>query len=117
VTGESRFVLIKKRTILAPRPTGLDTGFKFFTALPPDVANVCRTEVDGAPAFPALTSTNNQFQFTVNGWAGTNYVVPATTNLAAANWIPLTTNAAPFLFIQTNASSFGQRFYRAKIWP
>jgi hypothetical protein len=64
-----------------------------------------------------VTSTNHQFQFTVNGWAGTNYVVPATTNLAAANWIPLTTNAAPFLFIQTNASSFGQRFYRAKIWP
>jgi hypothetical protein len=44
-------------------------------------------------------------------------VVQTTTNLAAANWIPLTTNAAPFLFIQTNASSFGQRLYRAKIWP
>jgi hypothetical protein len=43
----------------------------------------------GAPAFTALTSTNQQFQFTVNGWAGTNYVVPATTNLAAANWIRL----------------------------
>jgi hypothetical protein len=28
-----------------------------------------RTEVDGAPAFSALTSTNNQFQFTVNGCA------------------------------------------------
>jgi hypothetical protein len=44
-------------------------------------------------------------------------VVQATTNLTATNWISLTTNAAPFLFTQTNASSFSQRFYRAKIWP
>jgi hypothetical protein len=84
--------------LTSPQQIGQDTGCKFFTALPPDVDDVFRTEVDGAPAFSALTSTNNQFQFTVNGWAGTNYVVPATTNLAAANWIPLTTNAAPFWF-------------------
>jgi hypothetical protein len=44
-------------------------------------------------------------------------VVQATTNLTATNWISLATNAAPFLFTQTNASSFSQRFYRAKIWP
>jgi len=60
---------------------------------------------------------NNQFRFTVNGWTGTNYVVQATTNLTTTNWISLTTNAAPFLFTQTNASLFSQRFYRAKIWP
>jgi hypothetical protein len=42
--------------------------------------------------------------------SGTNHVVQATTNLTATNWISLTTNAAPFLFTQTNASSFSQHF-------
>jgi hypothetical protein len=32
------------------------------------------------------------------------------------NWISLLTNAAPFTFTQSNASSFSQRFYHAKIW-
>jgi hypothetical protein len=52
---------------------------------------------------------------TVNGWTGTNYVVQATTNLTTANWISLATNPAPFQFIQSNANTFNQRFYRAKI--
>jgi len=26
-------------------------------------------------------------------------------------------NSAPFQFIETNANTFSQRFYRAKIWP
>jgi hypothetical protein len=40
-------------------------------------------------------------------------VVQAATNLAAPNWISLQTNAAPFVFIQSNAQLFSQRFYRA----
>ena len=40
-----------------------------------------------APSFSLIAFTNGQFQFTVNGTAGTNYVVQATTNLAAPNWI------------------------------
>jgi hypothetical protein len=32
------------------------------------------------------------------------------------NWISLLTNAAPFTFTQSNASSFSQRFYHLKIW-
>ena len=101
----------------SPQKIGQDTGFTFFTALPPDIASVFRAEVDGTPAFSTATLTNNQFRFTVHGWSGTNYVVQATTNLTTTNWISPTTNAAPFLFTQTNASSFSQRFYRAKIWP
>jgi endonuclease G, mitochondrial len=103
--------------VTSPRKIEQDTGFTFFTALPPDVANVFRTEVDGTPYFSASVYTNNQFRFTVNGWTGTNYVVQATTNLVTANWISLKTNAAPFQFAETNASSVSQRFYRAKIWP
>lgn len=106
-----------KNYVTSPRKIEQDTGFTFFTALPTDIAAVFRAEVDGAPIFSLPTLTNNQFQFTVNGWTGTNYVVQATTNLATANWISLKTNAAPFVFTQTNASSFGRRFYRAMIWP
>ena len=103
--------------VTSPQKIEQNTDFTFFTTLSPDVASVFRTEVDGTPTFSTATLTNNQFCFTVNGWSGTNYVVQATTNLTTTNWISLTTNAAPFLFTQTNASSFSQRFYRAKIWP
>ena len=103
--------------VTSPQKIEQDTGFTFFTALPADVAAVFRAEIDGAPSFSALTFTDNQFRFTVNGWTATNYVVQATTNLISTNWISLKTNAAPFQFIETNVNSFSQRFYRAKIWP
>jgi hypothetical protein len=70
-----------------------------------------------APSFTLLAFTNNQFQFTVTGTAGSNYVVQTTTNLTAPNWIPQKTNAAPFVFIQSNANLFNQRFYRALVNP
>ena len=59
-------------------------------------------------------TTNNQFQFTVTGTAGSNYAVQVAANLAApAAWISLFTNASPFTFVDSNASNFPQRFYRA----
>lgn len=77
------------------------------------------TFVEGADVtwFSSFIFTNNQFQLTVNGTAGTNYIVQATTNLAASDWVSLSTNAAPFVFVETNANSFSQRFYRALIAP
>jgi hypothetical protein len=104
--------------VTSPQKIEQDTGLTFFTALPADVGAALRVKVDGAagaPALSALIVTNNQFRFTVNGDAGSNYVVQATTNLATASWISLATNVAPFLFIQSNAGSFGQRFYRAAV--
>ena len=64
------------------------------------------------PSLSAFTLMNNQFQFTVGGTTGSNYVVQATTNLSTPNWMPLLTNPAPFVFTQSNAGMFGQRFYR-----
>ena len=67
----------------------------------------------GAPALltaPALTGT--QFGFTVSGTAGLNYIVQASTNLSATNWIPIFTNASPFPFGDTNVVA-PQKFYRA----
>ena len=103
--------------VTSPQKIEQDTGLTFFTTLPANITSVFDTEIDGVPAFSTFVFTNNQFQFTVNGWAGTNYVVQATTNLATANWISLKTNAAPFVFTQTNAAMFSQRFYRAMIGP
>jgi hypothetical protein len=64
----------------------------------------------GSPTY----TTNNQFQFTVNGTAGSNYVVQVATNLSSPTaWVSLFTNASPFTFVDSNANSFQQKFYRA----
>lgn len=52
------------------------------------------------------------FGFMVNGVAGTQYVVEASTNLV--NWVSLTTNAVPFAFTDSQSAQFSQRFYRSR---
>jgi hypothetical protein len=65
----------------------------------------------GSPIYTA----NNQFQFTVSGTAGSNYVVQVATNLNAPTvWISLFTNTSPFTFVDSSAQNFPQRFYRAQ---
>jgi hypothetical protein len=54
--------------------------------------------------------SSGQFSFTVTGDTGQQYVVQASTNLL--DWVSLQTNAAPFLFADTNAAGFHQRYYR-----
>jgi hypothetical protein len=74
------------------------------------------------PPAPALLSacvfdTNRCFQFALSGTTGVNYVVQASTNPSASNWVSLLTNAAPFRFVDTNTSFFTQRFYRSLSLP
>ncbi len=59
----------------------------------------------------------NQFQFTVTGAAGSNYVVQVSTNLSGTNWVSLFTNTSPFTFTDSNASILPQGFYRAVLLP
>ena len=61
-------------------------------------------------------STNGQFQFSVNGVIGEHYTVQTSTNLRVGNWIPVLTNASPFVFQETNGH-FPQRFYRVIYAP
>ena len=68
-----------------------------------------------APTFTSVSFTNQQFQFTIQGTVGSNYVVQAATSLNPANWIPVLTNAAPFTFTESNL--FPQRFYRSLVLP
>jgi hypothetical protein len=64
---------------------------------------------------PGSLSGNGQFQLTVAGLPGYNYIVQASTNLTV--WTPLQTNPAPFLFLDTNAWQYPRRFYRTVFAP
>jgi endonuclease/exonuclease/phosphatase family metal-dependent hydrolase len=70
-----------------------------------------------APTLSNTTFFGGQFQFTLTGTATSNYVVQATTNLAGGSWLSVQTNAAPFVFVETNAISSPQRFYRGQVVP
>ena len=58
-------------------------------------------------------NANNQFQFTVAGAPGTNYVVQVSTNLSNPDWLSVFTNPAPFTFVDSNTVNIPHRFYRA----
>ncbi|MEY2466997.1 MAG: hypothetical protein QOD03_1518 [Verrucomicrobiota bacterium] len=80
------------------------------------------TITSNTPASPAVLSSpgvfaGNQFQLTVTGSAGSNYVIQVSTNLSSTNWLPVFTNASPFTFTESNTDSFIQRFYRAVASP
>ena len=63
----------------------------------------------------ASMTADNNIQFTVAGVPGFNYAVLASTNLI--DWVPLVTNTSPFIFTDTNTSSFQQQFYRSIYTP
>jgi hypothetical protein len=60
-------------------------------------------------------SSANGFQFQVAGVPGFNYAVQESTNLI--DWMSLITNTSPFIFVDTNAASFPQQFYRTIYVP
>lgn len=70
-----------------------------------------------APTLTNAALVGSQFQFTLNGTTTSNYVIQATTNLDGGFWQPVRTNAAPFLFVETNALNAPQHFYRGMIAP
>ena len=68
-----------------------------------------------AASLNAAMHENNRLAFTVNGVAGYQYVVEASTDMV--NWVPLETNTAPFSFSDPNAGRFDHRFYRSVYLP
>jgi endonuclease G len=102
--------------VTSPGQIERETGFTFFTTLPPDIASAFRSRVDGTSYVPIISNalaTNGQFKFTVNGSIGSNYVVQVATNLDPPQWVPVLTNAAPFVFTDNSVQQFGHRFYRS----
>jgi hypothetical protein len=78
---------------------------------------------EGAPPIPTRLRTlgrtsDGQFVLRLTGEPGCNYAIEATTNYA--NWTVLRTNNATdgvFDFVDTAASGFPRRFYRARLLP
>ena len=64
-----------------------------------------------APVLTLSPGLGGQSGFMVTGDVGQPYVVQRSTNLL--DWISLKTNTVPFLFTDTNAARFSNRFYRA----
>ena len=104
--------------------SGLVPGIKYFfaattvdsTGNESGFSNEAIYAVPMAAAVLAPTaSPAGQFSFTVSGDTGQQYVVQASTNLL--DWDSLQTNAAPFLFTDSDAAGFNQRFYRAFCLP
>jgi hypothetical protein len=78
------------------------------------------TVIDLVPTAPVLTvlpgSQPGQFIYQLQGLTGLPYVIQSATDLAAGNWIPISTNtltAATLNF--TNNTSLSAAFYRA-VW-
>ncbi len=56
-----------------------------------------------------------QFQFTVSGVPGFNYVIEASTNFI--DWEPLVTNTSPFTLTDDQTTNYSARFYRSVYTP
>ncbi len=70
------------------------------------------------PVYASASSTvsfvgKSAFEFVVGGVPGFTYAVQASTDLV--DWITLGTNTSPFLFVDTDATNYSARFYRA-VW-
>lgn len=84
-----------------------------FVAAWPIPAQLIPPNISGSTPLLSAVFTNNQFQITVTGTTNANYIVQAATNLSAPDWIPLSTNAAPFVYVESNVDLVPDRFYRA----
>jgi uncharacterized repeat protein (TIGR01451 family) len=82
-----------------------------------DSATVLLTVGTAQPPVLSLLSYSGSggFQFSVTGNAGTSTIIQGSTNLV--NWVNLKTNNSPFLFSDSAATNYPQRFYRAVVAP
>jgi len=86
-------------------------------------SNALLTVSSGTLAQPQLSNfvydgNSGAFSLTINGDVGPDYTVQASTNLT--DWISIFTNHSPtppFIWSDSNASNFNQRFYRVLLGP
>jgi len=70
------------------------------------------------PQVSGLVYANGTFSLTINGEAGHNYIIQASSDLSV--WTSIFTNytpAMPFLWTDPAAAAFNQRFYRVQVGP
>lgn len=71
-----------------------------------------------APALNASSFSNGRFEFRIEGDAGPDYTIQASTNLVS--WSSVTTAVSPVIpvnWVDTNCDSAPQRFYRVLMGP
>ncbi|MGA2787904.1 MAG: immunoglobulin domain-containing protein [Verrucomicrobiota bacterium] len=85
-------------------------------------SNAILTVSSGAPSQPQLSgftyNSDGTFSLTVNGDTGPGYIVQASTNLV--DWAGIFTNPSPvlpFVWTDSGASNFSQRYYRIQLGP
>jgi RHS repeat-associated protein len=67
------------------------------------------------PLLSAISLLNGQLQFNVLAASGNRYAIQTSTNFS--NWSSLTTNTAPFVFVDPNYRNYSSRWYRAVLLP
>jgi phosphatidylinositol-3-phosphatase len=67
------------------------------------------------PIFSAAAFDGSQFQVTLTGSPGSNYIVQYSSNFI--DWLPIVTNPSPFTLVDTNAPQFPALFYRGLSAP
>jgi hypothetical protein len=115
ITGETNYSLVLSNVTTGQSGTysvAVSNYYGFITSSPATL--LVYTSTVPVLSFPGFTS-NNQLQLTITGVTGFNYAVEASTNLS--DWASLTTNVSPFIFVDTSAGNFAQRFYRAVYLP
>jgi hypothetical protein len=98
----------------------LYVGGDFTTAGGKVAAHAAGAVLDAVPVLDQAQLANGQFQFTVNGPAGSNTVIYANTNLATGPWVPVATNGlgiGSLMFTDPLATNYPARFYRAELMP
>jgi hypothetical protein len=101
---------------------GVGNGLYFSPTYPAN--GVTLTVADGTPSFSStnFALVNGQFQMRLNGVASETYRIDASTNMASpTNWVSISTNIIPgsgFLdYLDTDATNYAYRFYRAVFLP
>lgn len=92
-----------------------DNGAPIMSATQSFTATVIKPVV---PALNAVSITNGQFGFWVNGDTGPDYTIQVSTNLTS--WNPVFTGNSlpvPYFWVDTNSLSCPIRFYRAVLGP
>jgi len=111
-----------------PAPDGGDLGLRGFigsgstvTLVTGQASNVdfVVTRTNWPTLQAPLSLSAGGFQFTLNGMAGQNYTIQASTNLGRSNWVTALVTNAPCdaVLIRDPEATNGARFYRAVVMP
>ena len=76
----------------------------------PAITNVVLGVTNVVPAITNIVPIITNVVLGVTNYLSYLYVVQASTNLI--NWVPVQTNIAPFVFMDTNSTQFSHRFFR-----